>query len=164
MLSCELNPDTVVVNKSIREVTFRYSKYDDLITLPPEGVTSTKYFFTDVYNLQPEKRVTQTRERSGSDNIITIDNIPAVVLEVKNYLPDPVTLTANGWMEPEASKVLAMDDPTPGTPGALESPTKIFTTTPGFTAVTTGDGFPVTVTWKYENNKILVTIQGSLSD
>jgi hypothetical protein len=98
LASCKLNPGTTVINDSTLQATFRYSRYDETAKTLMSGLTTTsEYFYTNLYNLQPDKRVSQTRIGSD-DNIIIISNIPSIELYVNNTLSFPVSLSADGWM------------------------------------------------------------------
>jgi hypothetical protein len=96
VLSCNTNRETTVINISDKLITFQWSKYDDTkVTLNPQESIASEYLYTDLFDLQPDKRVSQNR----SQNIITISSLPFWEIRVNNTLEYPVTLTAGGWME-----------------------------------------------------------------
>jgi hypothetical protein len=144
LLSCDTNRETTVVNDSNRPITFQWSGYDDnKITLNPRESITSEYLHADLFDLQPEKRVSQQR----SQNTITVSNLPSWEVRVNNTLGYPVTLTAGGWME----------DMINIPPGGEHSTGVIFTDKPVF-SVSTGS-FPATAQYQIVDNIMYVTIK-----
>jgi hypothetical protein len=142
--SCDTNRETAVINDSSRLITFQWSGYDDnKITLNPQESITSEYLHTDLFDLQPEKRVSQQR----SQNTITISNLPSREVRVHNTLGYPVTLTAGGWMEDMANI----------SPGDDHSTGVIFTDKPVF-SVSTGS-FPATAQYQIIDGVMYVTIR-----
>jgi hypothetical protein len=148
LLSCNLiPPDTTVVNNSSYSVSFQYSHTDKKIeTLNHNTSTSTKYSFSSVIILQPEKRVKQNRNGS----IITISDLPSWEVYVENKTENPITLVANGWMDEMA---IPMGDFTdlPSQKGV------VYTDKPEFFVVS--DTFPYDVKWQFIDNIFYVFIK-----
>jgi hypothetical protein len=150
-VSCKLNPDTEVINKSITVVTFKYSRYEKTTeTLVPGQTTTSEYFFTELYDLQPDKRVSQTRHRSDDDNTITISDIQGIELYVNNTFSFPVSLSADGWMD-------EMANIQPGDTNDDNHKGKIYTDKPTFTVHT--DGSIATAQYQIKNGVMYATIR-----
>jgi hypothetical protein len=145
LLSCDVNRETAVINNSDRKITFQWSRYDgNKITLNPQESATSEYLHTDLFDLQPEKRVSQER----SENTITISVLPSWEVRVNNTLEYPVTLTAEGWMED-------MDDIQPGSVND-GSRKIIYTDKPVFRAVS--GTFPCEARYQIIDNIVYVTI------
>jgi hypothetical protein len=145
--SCNLiPPDTTVINNSSYNVSFQYSHEDKKIeTINPNTSTSTKYFHISIIILQPEKRVKQDRD----SNIITILNLPSWEVHVKNKTENPITLTADGWMD---ELIVPAGDFTdlPSQRGI------IYTDKPQFSVVS--NTFPYNIQWQFINDIFYVVI------
>jgi hypothetical protein len=150
LASCKLNPGTTVINDSTLQATFRYSRYDETAkTLMPGLTITSEYFYTNLYDLRPDKRVSQTRLDSD-DNIIIISNIPAIELYVNNTLPFSVSLSADGWMDD-------MKNIPPGDDSDQQHKGAIFTDKPIFSVFT--DSFPATAQYQIIGKVMYVTIR-----
>jgi hypothetical protein len=149
-VSCKPNPDTTVINNSDFQAIFNWSKNSDTIILDPNNVITAEYFFTDLFNLQPEKRILYKRTSSDGENLITISNLPSWEVRVNNTLAYPVTLGADGWMNDmyDIKHGDANDDNHKGI---------IYTDKPTFKVIS--NTFPNEVLYQMNDNIFYVTIR-----
>jgi hypothetical protein len=147
LLSCDTNRETAVINNSDRKITFQWSRYDgNKITLNPQESVTSEYLHTDLFNLQPEKRVLQ----NYSQNEITVSNLPSWEVRVNNTLEYPITLTADGWMDD-------IKDIQPGYADDDNHKGEIFTNNPTFNVFV--DSFPATAEYQVIDSIMYVTIR-----
>jgi hypothetical protein len=140
--------ETTVINNSNKMITFRWSKYDDnKITLNPQEAITSEYLYTELFDLQPYKRVSQKRSQTA----IVVSELPSWEVRVNNALGYPVTLTADGWM----------DDMSNIQPGYIDDDNHkgiIFTSKPVFSIYTT-DNFLATIQYQIVDNIMYVMIK-----
>jgi hypothetical protein len=148
--ACEnTNNETTVINISTHQIIFQWSRYDDrkIILNQQESITS-EYLHTDLFDLQPSKRVLQEYSKST----ITVSNCPSWVLRVDNKLSIPVTLSADGWMD-----IMENIPPGAGDTNDQIHTNVIFTNKPIFSVVT--NSFPATAQYQIIDNVMYVTIR-----
>jgi hypothetical protein len=148
VFSCDTSRETVVINNSDRLITFQWSRYDsNKITLNPQGSVTSEYLHTDLFDLQPEKRVLQER----SQNTITVSNLPSWEVRVNNTLEYPISLTAEGWMDD-------MMDIQPGYADDDNHKGIIYTKDPVF-EITASNNSPVEAKYQILEDILYVTIK-----
>ncbi|MDR0313811.1 MAG: hypothetical protein LBI14_09450 [Treponema sp.] len=148
LLACDnFSQNTTVINNSSRTILFQWTKENSsIIALNPNEMRKVNYGVFSVYNLQPEKRVTQSL---NSGSIISVTDISPYEVRVENSLSRAVTLTAGGWME-------NMVDIAPGWNDDDNHKGLVYTTTPNFHVPS--DTFPVKVEYQFINNIFYVKI------
>ena len=151
--SCDLiPPDTTVINNSSYPVSFKFSRHDiDTVTLNPNDSASSRFNFSSVVILSPERRVSQSRNQFG-DNIITISDLQSWDVYVENRTNTPVTLSAGGWMY----DMIVI--PTGDIINDAAQIGRVFTSNPNFYVVS--DTFPYDVQWQFRDNIFYVVIRG----
>ena len=149
--SCNFTqPDTTVINNSSFPISFKFSRYsEDTILLNQNDTVSSKYNFSGIVIIQPEKRVTQSREQLS--NIITISDLPSWEVRVENRTLRTITLAAGGWMDNLVNIPIGSfidDDAHKG---------RVYTRTPNF--IVASNTFPFNIQWQFRNNIFYVVIR-----
>jgi len=150
-MACNLiPPDTTVINESSYQVSFKFSRYDyNIILLEQNESVFSKYNYSSVMIVNPEKRIAQSRKQS--DNTIILTDLPSWEVRVENKTSSLITLSANGWLENEMVNIIIGDYS-----GNSSQIGRIYTKSPKFN--TTGNLFPVNISYQFVNDICYVKI------